>query len=159
MSTTASPQSRATAILAAAGVEEDHSFYRSFTSEPEKVALTIPQRIQAAWARNDADFFADTFTENGSLLMQDNQLTSREQIRAYMAAGFEGPLKGARVHGWPMFVKYLNDKVAMVVTQGGIIMPGETEIAPERQIRATWIITEQDGEWKLVSHQSSPVTG
>lgn len=149
----------AATILAEAGVEENHDFYRSFTSPEEKVALTIPQRITAAWRRNDADMFAEVFAENGSLLMQDEQLTSREQIRAYMAAGFAGGLRGAHVTGWPLSVTYLADDIAMVVTQGGIVLDGETEIAPDRRIRAMWVIALRDGRWQLVSHQSSPIGG
>ncbi|HEY0636233.1 MAG TPA: SgcJ/EcaC family oxidoreductase [Pseudonocardiaceae bacterium] len=151
--------SRATAILARHGVEEDFDFYRSFTSEEEKAALTVPQRIQEGWARNDADFFASHFVENGSLLMKDTQLTSRDEIRDYMAAGFQGPLKGARVSGWPISVKFLSDDVAMVVTQGGIMFEGQTEVAPENVIRAMWVLVDRDGEWQLFSHQSSPVKG
>lgn len=158
MSVTDAPPSKASAILARYGVEEDFSFYRSFTSEDEKAVLTVPQRIQDGWRRNDADFFASHFVENGSLLMQDNQLTSREQIREYMAAGFESYFKGARVTGWPLAVRFLSDGVAMAVTEGGIILDGETEIAPSRRIRAVWVVVERDGEWKLFSHQSSPVT-
>jgi uncharacterized protein (TIGR02246 family) len=150
----------ASTLLAAAGVNEDTSYYRGFTAENEKAALTVAMRIQAAWAANDADAFADTFVENGSLLMRDNQLKSREEIRSYMADGFAGPLKGARVKGWPIALKFLTDDVAMVVTEGGILMPGDTDIAAENFIRATWLIVRQpDGRLSLVSHQSSPVKG
>ncbi|MGQ0842320.1 SgcJ/EcaC family oxidoreductase [Actinokineospora sp.] len=159
MSTKSVSPGTATEILAAAGVEEDHAFYGPFTSEDEKAVLTVPQRIQAAWAANDADIFAEIFTENGSLLMQDNQLTSREEIRSYMAEGFEGVYQGARVTGWPLSAEFLNDDVAMVVTQGGIMLADDTEVAPARQIRATWIIVNQDGQWRLFSHQSSPIQG
>lgn len=159
MSITDSPPSKASAIMAKAGVAEDFAFYGPFTGEDEKAALTVPVRITAAWRRNDPDMFAEIFTENGSLLMQDNQLKSREEIRAYMAAGFAGPLKGAHVSGWPLHVSFLSPGVAMVITQGGIIFAGETERPPEREIRAMWILVEQDGEWKLFSHQSSPVYG
>jgi uncharacterized protein (TIGR02246 family) len=146
-------------ILAAHGVAENHDFYREFTDEPQKAVLTVPLRITDAWQRNDADAFAGVFTENGSLLMQDEQLKSQEQIRAYMKAGFDGYLRGAHVYGWPLQVTFLTDDTAMVITQGGIILDGESEIAPERQIRATWIITRRGGEWVLFSHQSSPVKG
>ncbi|MEC3975175.1 SgcJ/EcaC family oxidoreductase [Amycolatopsis sp. H20-H5] len=160
MTTTVSPNgSKASAALAEAGVEEDFAFYRSFTSEVEKAVLTVPQLIKAAWAANDGDFFASIFVENGSLLMQDEQLTSREDIRAFMTAGYAGIYRGASVDGWPLSVKFLADDVALVVTQGGIILDGETEIAPQREIRAVWIITLVDGHWKLVSHQSSPIAG
>lgn len=150
----------AEAHLAAVGVPEDAAFYRSFTSAEEKAVLTVPQRIAHAWLTNDADAFADTFTENGSLLLQDNQLTSREQIREYMREGFQGGLAGAKVHGWPLSVKFLAPGVAVAITEGGIIMKGETEIDPSRRIRAVWVIVPgEDGNLRLFSHQSSPIAG
>lgn len=147
-------------ILAAVGLPEDSSYYRQFTKENEKAALTVAMRIQAAWAANDADAFADVFLENGSLLMKDNQLRSREEIRSYMAAAFRGPLKGYFVKGWPIEVQFLNDSVAMVITEGGIMKPGDTEIPAQSFIRATWVIVRQpDGSLYLASHQGSPVKG
>ncbi len=148
----------ATEILTAAGVEEDTSFYRSFTEDNEKAVLTVPQRIQDAWLRNDPDVFAEVFTDNGSLLLQDNQLTSREQIRDYLSAGFEGYLRGAHVYGWPLSVTFLTPEIAVAITEGGIILAGESEIAPERAIRAVWVIVrEAEGRLRLFSHQSSPI--
>lgn len=147
-------------ILAAAGVHEDTSYYRGYTGEDEKAVLTVAMRIQAAWAANDADTFADVFAEDGSLLMRDTQLVSREEIRSYMTAGFAGPLRGAHVKGWPIAVRFLTDGVAMVVTEGGIVMPGDRDIASENHIRATWVIARRpDGALSLVSHQSSPIKG
>ncbi|GAA3126516.1 SgcJ/EcaC family oxidoreductase [Streptosporangium carneum] len=153
-----SPWGRSSEILAVAGLDEDVSYYRQFTAEDEKAVLTVPMRIQAAWASNDPDAFANAFAERGSLLMRDTQLTSREEIRAYMSAGFDGPLRGARVKGWPLSVDFLSEDVAMAVTEGGIIRRGETEIAPENRIRATWVVVRQpDGEVLLLSHHSSPI--
>ncbi|XVV00476.1 SgcJ/EcaC family oxidoreductase [Actinosynnema sp. CA-248983] len=149
----------ASQILAEAGVHEDPSYYRGFTAEDEKAVLTVPMRIQEAWERNDADMFADMFAENGSLLMQDTQLTSREQIRRYMAEGFRGPLKGARVRGGPLEIKFLSDTAAMVISEGGIQLAGETVTAPARSVRVTWVIVKESGGLKLFSHQSSPVKG
>ncbi|MEV0695581.1 SgcJ/EcaC family oxidoreductase [Streptomyces sp. NPDC050388] len=160
MSTAVPTWGNASELLAADGVEEDHSYYREFTREDEKAVLSVAMRIQAAWAANDADAFADLFTENGSLLLGDEQLTSREQIRAFMAAGFAGPYKGARVNGGPLLVTFLSDDTAMVITEGGIIPDGGTAVAPEREIRAMWVIVKDgDGTPRLLSHQSSPVKG
>lgn len=157
MSTTTGPDRTAARILADAGVAEDTSFYGPFAREEDKVLLTVPMRIQAAWAANDPDAFADVFVENGSLLMADEQLVSREEIRAFMADGFRGPLRGARVTGRPLAVRHLDDGVAAVVTEGGIIPAGETDLAPERTIRATWVVVAQDRDWRLLSHQSCSI--
>ncbi|MGN9777046.1 SgcJ/EcaC family oxidoreductase [Micromonospora sp. H33] len=161
MTTTATTRwGDATEILGAAGVTEDPAYVRDFPSPEERAILAVPQLIQAAWKANDADFFADIFAENGSLLMGDEQLTSREEIRAYMAKGFGGPYRGAYVKGYPVALRMLNPDAAMVVTGGGIILAGESGIAPDRHIRATWIIVRRDGERpQLMSHQSSPVSG
>lgn len=159
MSTVTAPRISASDILAATGISEDFTFYGSFTSELEKAVLTVPLRIQAAWAANDPDIFADIFAENGSLLMKDRQLTSREEIRGYMAAGFSSMYRGAQVTGWPLVVTFLDEDVAIVVTQGGILLAGDTELAREREIRALWVIIERDGQWVLMSYQSSPVGG
>lgn len=149
----------ASEILAAAGIAEDTSYYREFTGEDEKAALTVPMRIQEGWERNDADYFADTFAENGSLLMKDDQLTSRAEIRAYMAAGFAAEFRGAKVRGWPLSVKFLDDTTALVISLGGIVLDGETETAPERQVRVAWVIVKQNDGLKLLSHQTSPISG
>jgi uncharacterized protein (TIGR02246 family) len=146
-------------LLTEAGVKEDRNFYGPFTGRKEKAALTVPQMIQAAWLANDAEAFAKVFVENGSLLMRDEQLTSRDQIFDHRSAGYRGGYKGARVTGWPLAVRFLSSDCAVVVTQGGIILPGETEIAPDRQIRATWVVVAEDGVWKLLSHHSSPIAG
>lgn len=158
MAVAAPPWGLASEHLHKAGVVEDSSYYREFTGADQKAALTVAMRIQAAWADNDADAFADTFAENGSLLMQDEQLTSREQIRSYMSKGFAGPLRGARVKGWPVAIRFLGDDVAMLITEGGIIPPGDQEVRPERLIRATWVVVRRaSGSLELVSHHSSPV--
>ncbi|MEV6926507.1 SgcJ/EcaC family oxidoreductase [Dactylosporangium sp. NPDC051485] len=150
----------ASALLADAGVTEDPGYYKRFTEPDEKAALTVAMRIQAAWAANDPDAFADVFTADGSLLMRDDQLVSSDEIRSYMGRLFTTTHKGARVKGWPISVQFLSDGVAMVITEGGVIMPGADEIAPENLIRATWVIARQpDGRPRLVSHQSSPIKG
>lgn len=158
MTTTATTWGPATTLLAAAGAKEDPTYYREFTGADEKAALTVPMRIQAAWASNDADAFAGVFAENGSLLLGDRQLTSREEIRSYMAEAFAGGYRGAHVKGWPIEVTFLTEDVAMIVTEGGVIPAGRSELDPLDMIRATWIVVRRaDGTLELMSHQSSPV--
>jgi uncharacterized protein (TIGR02246 family) len=147
----------ASTILREAGVTENPSYYRAFTAPDEKAALTVAKRIQAAWKANDADRFADMFVENGSLLMKDTQLMNREEIRAYMKAGFAGPLKGAYVNGWPISVTFLAPDVVMVITEGGIVMPGDADVSDANLIRSTWVIRKQADGLRLFSHQSSPI--
>lgn len=133
------------------------TYYGGFTTGPEGAALSAPLRVRAAWENNDADAFADAFAENGSMLVGDEQLTDREQIRAFLATAFAGPYRGARLSEEPLEVRLLSPGVALVITQGGIVYAGETEVSPEREVRALWVLVHTDGDWKVLSHQTSPL--
>ncbi|OLB81268.1 MAG: DUF4440 domain-containing protein [Actinobacteria bacterium 13_2_20CM_2_71_6] len=133
--------------------------YGKYSNGVEGAVLTVPLRIRAAWDRNDADAFADVFTDEGSMLVGDNQLTSRDQIRSYMTGAFAGPFQGSRLVDEPVDIRLLTDHVALAVTEGGVVYAGETEPSPDRMARSTWVASRRGGDWRLVSYQSSPVTG
>ncbi|MFB7122057.1 SgcJ/EcaC family oxidoreductase [Kitasatospora xanthocidica] len=118
----------------------------------------VPELIIAAWARHDADGFASVFTDDATLILPgDVYLTGREQIRAFMAQAFAGPFKGTQVTGEPQSVRPLADDVAVLVTKGGVLAPGDTEVTPERAIRATWVLARQGADWRIASYQNTPV--
>jgi uncharacterized protein (TIGR02246 family) len=93
------------------------------------------------------------------MLAGDNQLTSPAQIRSYLAEAFAGPLQGSRLLDKPIEIRMLTDDVALAVTEGGVAYAGETEPAADRLARSTWVVARRDGDWRLVSYQTSPVTG
>ncbi|RII07935.1 SnoaL-like domain protein [Streptomyces sp. YIM 130001] len=133
------------------------AYYGEFTSDKEKEVLGVPLKLVAAWAENDADGVADAFTEDGEMILPgDVYKTNREEIRSFMAAAYAGPFKGSGVTGQPVDVRFASDDVALIRTHGGILAPGETEIAPELAVRSTWVVVRQDGTWKLTSYQNSP---
>jgi uncharacterized protein (TIGR02246 family) len=122
-------------------------------------ALTAPARAGAAWNDNDSDAFADVFVDNGSILVDDDQLTDRDAIRAYLRDAFAGKYRGTRVVHDPIEVKLLAPDIAVVITEGGVLHEDETEVPANRAVRATWISVHRDGEWRLFSQQTSPVAG
>ncbi|MDI1461458.1 SgcJ/EcaC family oxidoreductase [Catellatospora sp. KI3] len=133
------------------------AYYGKFTSDKEKEALSVPVRLVSAWSRNDASGVADSFTEDGILILPgDVYKRGREEIRSFMAAAYSGPFKGTGVTGAPVDVRFVSDDVVLIRTHGGILAPGETEIAPELAVRSTWVCVKQNGEWLLASYQNSP---
>lgn len=133
------------------------AYYGQFTSEKEKDALSVPLRLVAAWAQNDASGIASVFSEDGILILPgDVYKKGRAEIRAFMAAAFAGPFKGTGVTGQPVDVRFVSDDVALLRTHGGILAPGETEIAPELAVRSTWVTVKKDGRWQLAAYQNSP---
>lgn len=133
------------------------AYYGPFTSDKEKEALSVPLRLVAAWAKNDADGVANVFTDDGILILPgDVYKRSREEIRSFMAAAYAGPFKGSGVTGNPVDVRFVSDDIALLRTHGGILAEGETEIDPELAVRSTWVCVKRDGEWKLAAYQNSP---
>lgn len=135
------------------------TYYGPFTQGEKAAALTAPLRARAAWDANDADAFADVFVDNGSILFDDDQLTDREAIRAYLTEAFTGKFRGTRSVHDPIEVKILTEDTAVVITEGGLLHDGETTVPAERAVRATWITVRHNGEWRLFSQQTSPIAG
>jgi uncharacterized protein (TIGR02246 family) len=127
-------------------------------TEDEAAVRAVPQRIVAAWAENDAEAFAKVFTADGSMILPGGVfVTGRDNVRDFMAAGYAGPYKGTRVYGEPVAIKILGPATVLLITKGGVLVPGETEVAPERAVRASWLLAKHDGEWLLTAYQNTPL--
>ncbi|WP_043617745.1 SgcJ/EcaC family oxidoreductase [Nonomuraea candida] len=118
----------------------------------------VPARIMSAWAQNDGDAFADVFTEDATMILPGGiYATGRNNIASFMGAAFAGPYKGSRVFGEPISAKILGPEAAVLVTKGGVLVGEETEVAPERAVRATWVLAKQEGRWYITAYQNTPI--
>jgi uncharacterized protein (TIGR02246 family) len=119
-------------------------------------AVAIPQRIVTAWANHDADAFAAVFTEDGSMVLPGLCKKGRSEIRSFMAEAFSGSYKGTQVTGQPLDVRFFGDESGVIVTEGGVLAPGDTTVAAERAIRASWVVVKQDAKWQLAAYHNCP---
>lgn len=127
------------------------------STEDQAAVQDVPQRIMAAWAAHDADAFAATFAEDGSMILPGVLRQGRNEIRDFMVEAFGGPYRGTRVTGTPTALKPLSEDTVLVLTEGGVLAPGETEPAAERAVRASWLLVRRDGQWLLTAYQNSPM--
>jgi uncharacterized protein (TIGR02246 family) len=118
--------------------------------------LNVIQAVYDAWADNNAEAFAALYTGDATVVQPGVHKKSRDDILTTMAAGFAGPLKGSRVLDEPQSVRFLGSEAAIVVTEGGVLMAGQTELPPERLVRATWVLTKRNGQWYIAAYQNSP---
>jgi len=126
-------------------------------SDADKMAIaSLTQRVVAAWADYDADAFADVFTEDGTMVLAGVYLKGYAAIRDYMADAFEGVYKGTQVTGQPLDMRPLGDDAAILLSQGGVLEPGESEISESAAIHAAWVAVRQDGQWLLAAYQNTP---
>lgn len=120
-------------------------------------AAQLITRITEAWAANDATAFAAIFTEDATMVLPGSYAKGRAAIAEFMGKGYSGPYKGTRVTGTPVDVRVFGDHLAIIVTEGGVLMPGETEVDRTRRIKATWIMVRSGkSDWQLAAYHNAP---
>ncbi|MBS2537853.1 SgcJ/EcaC family oxidoreductase [Catenulispora sp. NF23] len=130
---------------------------------PETAADTaavhaLVDQLEVAWSEHDAKKFADLFAPVGTVVLPgDILLDGRAHIQGFMAQAYQGPYKGTKVTGRPLVTHFHTADTAIMVTEGGVLAPGETEVAPQRAIRATWVCVRLQGKWLLAAYQNSPL--
>ena len=124
----------------------------------QQAVLGVLKGVYEAWEANDAEAFVADYTDDASVVQPGVYKKDREEIRATMAAGFAGPLNGSRVAAHPVDVRFLTDDTAIVVSEDGIIFPGQDAVASERLVRATWVLVRRDGGWRIASYHNSPAS-
>ena len=125
------------------------------TTEAAAVRATFDQ-MYAAWAANDADAFVRPYTEDATVVMRGVIRSGRAAVREHMGAGFAGPLKGSRAVDEPQSIRFVGGDTAIVVSRGGIVMAGESSVPAEREILATWVLSKEDGQWRIVAYTNTP---
>ena len=115
-------------------------------------------RLYRAWAAGDAEAFVADYTGDASVVQPGVYKKDREEIRATMAAGFAGPLSGSRATDHPAAIRFLTDDTAVVVSEGGIIFPGQDAVASGGLVRATWVLVRRDDAWRIAAYHNSPAS-
>lgn len=141
-----------------AGAKQWAGLYGDFPNGPEGAVYTAALRVRAAWDANDAENLAAMFVDNGSMLIGDTQLMSREEIREYLEKSFAGSYKGSKLADEPLDIRLLGDgSSAVAITQGGFVRPGSAGLEKGESTRSMWVFAKRDGDWRVVSYQSSPL--
>jgi uncharacterized protein (TIGR02246 family) len=111
-------------------------------------------RMVAAWGANDADAFAELYTDEATVVTAGSQQQGKDEIRAFMAAGFAGPLKGTTSMEEPQRIRFVAQDVAIVNSLGGFILPGGEAVLPGLQRQATWVLTRAGSGWLVESYHN-----
>jgi uncharacterized protein (TIGR02246 family) len=128
----------------------------SISAAEQEAIAALPQRMVKAWAAHDAVAFGELFAPDGTLILPGVYVKGRAEITKFMAAGFAGPYKGSRVIGSPLDLKPLAPGAVALLTTGGVVPAGQTELPVEEAIRASWILVNDEAGWQLSVYQNCP---
>jgi uncharacterized protein (TIGR02246 family) len=121
----------------------------------EQAAIAdVPARMIAAWAAHDAAAFAGLFTADGTMILPGVYQKGRDEIRRFMDDAYAGQYRGTQVTGTPIEIKWLGPDAVVLVSVGGILAPGVTELPGRAAIRASWVMVKRDGRWCLAVYQN-----
>lgn len=132
------------------------SIIEAVTVGDQEAIAGVPKRIVAAWAGQDAEAFAEVFTEDGTMILPGVLRNGRDEIRSYMDAAFSGAYKGTRVMGTPQQFRILADDVVLLITRGGVLAADEQDLPDGRAVHASWLVVRRDRRWQLAAYQNSP---
>jgi uncharacterized protein (TIGR02246 family) len=126
-------------------------------TDADKAAIAaLTQKVVSGWANQDAETFASVFHDDGTMILAGAYCEGRDQVTTYMAEQFKGRYKGTQVTGTPISIRALGPDVAILLSEGGVLEAGETEVSADSAIRASWLAIRRDGEWRLAAYQNTP---
>jgi uncharacterized protein (TIGR02246 family) len=127
-----------------------------FTDADKAAIAALTQKVVSAWAYADAEAFASVFAEDGTMILAGAYCDGPAEVSAYMAKAFQGPYKDTQVTGQPISIRALDENTAILLSLGGVLAAGETEVSADSAIRASWLAVRRDGEWRLAAYQNTP---
>lgn len=110
-----------------------------------------------AWEDGDAVGMVAGYTADATAIMPGSFRGSRDVIRDSMAVAFDGPLKGTSTRNRQLGIRFVGRDAAIVISESGILFPGQTEVPDAAKVNATWVFEKRDGQWLIAAYHNSPV--
>ncbi|MDQ0574641.1 SgcJ/EcaC family oxidoreductase [Agromyces albus] len=126
-------------------------------SEDETAIQAVLVDSYTAWEAGDAEGMVANYTADATAIMTGSFRDSRDAVRENMALAFEGPLKGTSTYNKQLSLRFVGSDGAIVVSESGILFPGQSEIPDAAKVNATWVFEKRDGRWLIAAYHNSPV--
>lgn len=120
--------------------------------------LALFEGLLEDWGRGDGEAYGSRFTEDADYVAFDGTLTrGRAEISASHQELFDRWLKGSRLTGRILGIKFLAPDVALVHAIGGTVMRGQTKPSPERDSIQTLVVVREGDEWRFAAFHNARV--
>jgi uncharacterized protein (TIGR02246 family) len=129
---------------------------RAERAEDEAAIHAVLVESYEAWEAGDADGMVADYTADATAIMPGSLRDSREVIRDSMASAFAGPLKDTSTWNKQLGIRFVGRDAAIVVSESGILFPGQSEVPDTAKVNATWVFEKRDGQWLIAAYHNSP---
>ena len=120
--------------------------------------LALFEDLLDDWGRGDGGAYGSRFTEDAEYVAFDGTLIrGRAEISASHQELFDKWLKGTRLTGHVLSVRFVGSDVAIVHATGGTVMRGKTEPSPERDSIQTLVAVREDDGWRFAAFHNARV--
>ena len=110
------------------------------------------------WGRGDGESYESQFTEDADYVAFDGTRTrGRTEISESHQRLFDKVLKGTRLTGRILSIKFPSPDVALIHATGGTVMRGKTKPSPERDSIQTLVAVREGAGWRFAAFHNSRV--
>jgi uncharacterized protein (TIGR02246 family) len=110
------------------------------------------------WGKGDGEAYGSRFTEDADYVAFDGtRTTGRREISASHQRLFDKFLKGTRLTGRILSIKFPSPDVALIHATGGTVMRGKTKPSPERDSIQTLVAVREGAEWRFGAFHNTRV--
>lgn len=126
--------------------------------QDEAEVRAIPSTIVSGWNAGKGEVVAGVYVNDGTLVAGDGTVThGRDTIESYHERLFAGPLKGTKLTVAVTDVRFVKPDIAIMQTKGGILWPGQTELAPGNDGIQSFVVVKDAGMWRVLRFQNTRV--
>jgi uncharacterized protein (TIGR02246 family) len=110
----------------------------------------VMARLQAAWQGRDVPGYL-------AFLADEVDVVNRGGQRAAGKQAFERQLNGLLERGLPEIFTAEHTVESIRVLRPGVALAHELRVEPQRRSRATYLLVEHDGRWRIESISIAPI--
>jgi uncharacterized protein (TIGR02246 family) len=122
-------------------------------SVDETEVRALYRQLLSGWNRRSAGAIAELFVENGVAIGFDgSELEGQKEIALQT---FDDDSAGAFV-AKVRDVQFLNPEVAILRAVAGMVLPGQSDLAPDKNLFQTLVAAKSDDHWRVAVFQNTP---
>jgi uncharacterized protein (TIGR02246 family) len=122
----------------------------------ETEVRALYRQLLSGWNRRNAGAVAELFAEDGVAIGFDgSELEGQREIASAHKQIFDDDRTGAfvaKVRG----VQFLNPDVAILRAIAGVVLPGQSDLAPDLNSVQTLVAAKRNNHWRVAVFQNTP---